>query len=45
MKENPPDIVDDFTLVSPPESVFHRAIDRFYEGEIDTRTLDLLGRR
>ena len=34
-----------FALVSPPGSVFHRAIDRFYEGEMDARTLDLLGRR
>ena len=34
-----------FALVSPPGSVFHRAIDRSYEGEMDTRTLDLLGRR
>lgn len=34
-----------FALVSPPKSVFHRAIDRFYEGEMDPRTLDLLGRR
>ena len=34
-----------FALVSPPGSVFHRAIDRFYEGEMDNRTLDLLGRR
>ena len=34
-----------FALVLPPGSVFHRAIDRFYEGEMDARTLDLLGRR
>ena len=34
-----------FALVSPPGSVFHRALDRFYEGEMDVRTLDILGRR
>ena len=33
-----------FALVSPPGSLFHRAIDRFYEGEMDPRTLDMLGR-
>ena len=34
-----------FALVSPPGSVFHRAIDRFYEGEMDARTLELLRRQ
>ena len=34
-----------FALVLPPGSVFHRAIDRFHEGEMDVRTLDILGRR
>ena len=28
-----------FALVLPPGSLFHRVIDRFYEGEMDARTL------
>ena len=31
-----------FALVSPAESVFHRLLDRFFSGEGDPRTLQLL---
>ncbi len=32
-----------FALVSPPGSVFHRLIDKYFGGEPDRLTLDLLG--
>lgn len=32
-----------FAIVSPPESVFHRLIDRYFHGEPDSRTRQLLG--
>ena len=32
-----------FALVSPPGSVFHRLLEKYFEGEPDRRTLDLLG--
>lgn len=32
-----------FGAVTPPDSVFARLLDRFYEGERDDRTLQLLG--
>jgi uncharacterized protein (DUF1810 family) len=32
-----------FACVSPPGSVFHRVLDKFYRGERDARTLELLG--
>ena len=31
-----------FASVSPPESVFHRVLDAFFDGEGDERTLGLL---
>lgn len=34
-----------FALVGPPGSIFHRALDRFYGGEMDDRTLELLGQQ
>jgi len=33
-----------FACVSPPGSVFHRLLDRYYRGEPDGKTLRLLGR-
>ncbi|MBN1319671.1 MAG: DUF1810 domain-containing protein [Thermoleophilia bacterium] len=32
-----------FALVSPPDSVFHRLLDKYFEGRPDQKTLDLLG--
>jgi uncharacterized protein (DUF1810 family) len=32
-----------FAQVSPPGSVFHRALDKYYRGEPDQQTLRLLG--
>lgn len=32
-----------FGSVSPPDSVFHRIIEKFFHGERDTRTLQLIG--
>lgn len=32
-----------FAQVSPEGSVFHQLLDRYYEGEPDARTLDLIG--
>ena len=32
-----------FALVSPPGSVFHCLLDKYFEGRPDQRTLDLLG--
>jgi uncharacterized protein (DUF1810 family) len=32
-----------FARVSPPGSVFHRVIDRYFDGEPDAKTLGLLG--
>jgi uncharacterized protein (DUF1810 family) len=32
-----------FACVSPPGSVFHRVLEKFYRGERDARTLELLG--
>jgi uncharacterized protein (DUF1810 family) len=32
-----------FAAVTPPDSVFARLLDRFYEGERDGKTLQLLG--
>ena len=32
-----------FAAVAPPDSVFARLLDKFYEGERDARTLQLLG--
>lgn len=32
-----------FSLVSPPGSVFHRALDAFFDGRPDERTLEVLG--
>jgi uncharacterized protein (DUF1810 family) len=32
-----------FGLVSPPRSVFHRLVDRYFDGEPDSATLRLLG--
>ena len=32
-----------FACVSPPGSVFHRLLDRYYRGERDRKTLRLLG--
>jgi uncharacterized protein (DUF1810 family) len=32
-----------FARVSPPGSVFHQLLDRYYQGEPDTQTLRLLG--
>lgn len=32
-----------FARVSPPDSVFQRAIDRYFDGEPDAKTLRLLG--
>ena len=34
-----------FARVSPPGSIFHRALERFYGGEMDGRTLELLERQ
>jgi uncharacterized protein (DUF1810 family) len=33
-----------FAAVSPPGSVFHRLLDRFFDGRPDARTLELLER-
>ena len=33
-----------FAHVSPPGSPFHRILDRYFEGNPDPRTLDLIGR-
>jgi uncharacterized protein (DUF1810 family) len=33
-----------FASVSPPGSPFHRLLERFFEGQADARTLELLGR-
>ena len=33
-----------FAAVTPPDSVFARLLDRFYEGKRDGRTLELLGK-
>lgn len=32
-----------FASVSPPDSVFHRLLDKYYQGEPDSKTLRLLG--
>ncbi|MEN6517898.1 MAG: DUF1810 domain-containing protein [Methanospirillum sp.] len=32
-----------FAIVSPPGSVFHRLLDRYFRGEPDARTRQLLG--
>jgi uncharacterized protein (DUF1810 family) len=32
-----------FATVSPPGSVFRRLLDRYFQGEPDARTLELLG--
>ncbi len=32
-----------FAVVSPPDSLFMQILDRFYQGEKDRQTLDLLG--
>jgi uncharacterized protein (DUF1810 family) len=32
-----------FACVSPPGSVFHRVLDKYYRGEQDRKTLQLLG--
>jgi uncharacterized protein (DUF1810 family) len=32
-----------FACVSPPDSAFHRLLDKYYGGERDARTLQLLG--
>lgn len=32
-----------FAAISPPGSVFHQLLDRFYGGEPDKKTLDILG--
>jgi uncharacterized protein (DUF1810 family) len=32
-----------FALVSPPDSVFHRLLEKYFGGEADQRTLGLLG--
>ncbi len=32
-----------FAHISPPGSVFHRLLDRYFQAEPDTRTLKLLG--
>ncbi|MFP4008943.1 MAG: DUF1810 domain-containing protein [Spirulinaceae cyanobacterium] len=32
-----------FAVVSPPDSLFMQILDRFYNGEKDRQTLDLLG--
>jgi uncharacterized protein (DUF1810 family) len=34
-----------FASVSPPESVFHRLLDRFFHGQPDDATLRLIGSR
>ena len=31
-----------FVLVAGPDSVFQRVLDAFFDGEVDTRTVDLL---
>lgn len=33
-----------FAHISPADSVFHRLLDRFFEGEADAKTVELLGR-
>lgn len=33
-----------FASVSPTGSVFHRLLDKYFQGEVDRRTLDLLAR-
>lgn len=32
-----------FAVISPPDSLFSQLLDRFYNGEKDRQTLDLLG--
>jgi len=32
-----------FACASPPGSIFHRLLDRCYQGERDVKTLQLLG--
>lgn len=32
-----------FAAVSPPGSVFHQLLDRYFEGRLDDRSLDMLG--
>jgi uncharacterized protein (DUF1810 family) len=32
-----------FACVSPPGSVFHRLLDQYYRGDLDSKTLRLLG--
>lgn len=32
-----------FAIVSPPDSVFHRLLDRYFRGEPDGRTRQMLG--
>ncbi|MDB9518756.1 DUF1810 family protein [Roseofilum reptotaenium CS-1145] len=32
-----------FSVVPPPDSVFVQVLDRFYNGERDRKTLELLG--
>jgi uncharacterized protein (DUF1810 family) len=32
-----------FAAVSPAGSVFHRLLDKYFDGEGDARTLELLG--
>jgi uncharacterized protein (DUF1810 family) len=32
-----------FAAVSPDQSVFHQLLDRYYDGQRDARTLELLG--
>ena len=34
-----------FAVVSPDGSVFHRILDRYFEGKQDPRTLELVGSR
>ena len=34
-----------FASVSPPDSVFHRLLDKYYDGQSDDRTLGLLNAR
>jgi len=33
-----------FASVSPPGSVFHRLLDKYFGGELDEKTLQLMGR-
>lgn len=32
-----------FSLMSPPGSVFHRLLDRYFQGDPDRRTLEVMG--